>query len=602
MASETVNPSARGPEGPPTQLSHPNPENLSLGGDGVADRPPTPPPHTAGPTGSPTGSASKKPSDDDNDDGWEDEEVLQGLATTHRSRNPHSAVIFPRSGRKRSRTGKNSRASVEKRKQTRSHKAADFNDELKKYDDYCETLAQELADKYNMKLLHIQRRMQLCGGFKKGWKSSLYNIKVGAIMKRLNKHRCVGEKYTMKETKALIKEDSSMLDSFTSDEPKELVKLTKTSKKVKRMGVRASNKAAAADTKATLEALEREMSDLAERMGMVGFAMFSHGHLHDHQGIYQIESHGAFQFFLDILRRDATDVGSLFELWCVNRAKRDNAEGTLGALQKQCGDSIRAGLQLITGKPNLNMNFNNYIKAIVLKYKVGLLGWPSHIPFKCMGKQATITHIHAIDEGLKDGSIAWAKLKKLQQKKLVAEFKEMVANGDREEKIRKQRSDKGGAKGSDDSDSDDSDSQDQKKARKQVYRKGRDDSDKDEDSNGAPAPSKLKPKAKSSGSTTSCKAPEFSIAEKQKALEKMLGKRKARSGGDQEDGEEDRPRKKKEAGSSKTKKPTKPKASSSRPPARSRTPPSPQPKPRAIVKGSRKSGPPRIRVMEGGED
>lgn len=113
--------------------------------------------------------------------------MLQGLATTHRSRNPHSAVIFPRSGRKRSRTGKNSQASVEKRKQTRSNKAAAFNDELKKYDDYRETLAQELADKYNMKLLHVRRRMRLCGGFKKGRKSSLYNIKVGAIMKRLNK-------------------------------------------------------------------------------------------------------------------------------------------------------------------------------------------------------------------------------------------------------------------------------------------------------------------------------------------------------------------------------------------------------------------------------
>ncbi|KAJ7798414.1 hypothetical protein B0H14DRAFT_2617925 [Mycena olivaceomarginata] len=581
MASETVNPSARGPEGPPTQSSHPNPENSSLGGDGVEDHPPTPPPHTAGPTGFPTGSASKKPSDNDDDDGWEDEE--------------------------------NSRASVEKRKQTRSNKAAAFNDELKKYDDYRETLAQELADKYNMKLLHVRRRMQLCGGFKKGRKSSLYNIKVGAIMKRLNKDRCVGEKYTMKETKALIKEDSSMLDDFTSDELKELVKLTKTSKKVKRTGVRASNKAAAADTKATLEALAREMSDLAEHTGMVGFAMFSQGHLHDHQGIYQMESHGAFQFFLDILRRDATDVGSLFELWCVNRAKRDNAEGTLGALQKQCGDSIRAGLQLITGKPNLNMNFDNYIKAIVLKYKVGLLGWPSHIPFKRMGKQATIAHVHAIDEGLKDGSIVWAKLKKSQQEKLVAEFEEMVANGIVRRRSGSRDRTGGGvhakrkrmAKGSDDSDSDDSNSQDQRKARKRVYRKGRDDSDdsdEDEDSNGAPAPSKPKPKAKSSGSTTSCKAPEFSIAEKRKALERMSGKRKARSGGNQEDREEDRPRKKKkEAGSSKTKKPTKPKASSSRPPARSRTPP-PRPKPRAIVKGSRKSGPPGIRVMEGGED
>jgi hypothetical protein len=96
----------------------------------------------------------------------------------------------------------------------------------------------------------------------------------------------------MKETKALIKEDSSMLDDFTSDEVKELVKLTKTSKKVKRTGVRASNKAAAADTKATLEALAREVdhSVLVKSLRVTHLADVGFGRAHGDGGLCHVFS------------------------------------------------------------------------------------------------------------------------------------------------------------------------------------------------------------------------------------------------------------------------------------------------------------------------
>jgi hypothetical protein len=98
---------------------------------------------------------------------------------------------------------------------------------------------------------------------------------------------------------------------------------------------------------------------------MVGFAMFSRGHLHDKSTPTTISTGGALDFFRDILKKEPADVSALFELWAVNREKgascvltaqflffvRSNvfAAGTTGgntlrAMQKECTDMILTGL------------------------------------------------------------------------------------------------------------------------------------------------------------------------------------------------------------------------------------------------------------------
>jgi hypothetical protein len=54
---------------------------------------------------------------------------------------------------------------------------------------------------------------------------------------------------------------------------------------------------------------------------MIGFAMFSRGHIHDKTIPVTIQSWGALEFIREVLKRDPADVAALFELWAVSRER-----------------------------------------------------------------------------------------------------------------------------------------------------------------------------------------------------------------------------------------------------------------------------------------
>ena len=133
---------------------------------------------------------------------------------------------------------------------------------------------------------------------------------------------------------------------------------------------------------------------------------------------------------------------------------------TLLSLQKECSNLIRSGLgksgllilcgrylmpnaAIVTKKHNIAMNFENYITAIVRGRGVGLIGWPESVPFKRMSKQSTIGHVRCLRDELKAGTCRWKVLSKLEQDELAEKFRGMVERGERSEKVRKVRSDKG---------------------------------------------------------------------------------------------------------------------------------------------------------------
>jgi hypothetical protein len=64
-----------------------------------------------------------------------------------------------------------------------------------------------------------------------------------------------------------------------------------------------------------------KITALAERAGMIGFAMFSRGHIHDKTILVTIQSWGALEFIREVLKRDPADVAALFELWAVSRER-----------------------------------------------------------------------------------------------------------------------------------------------------------------------------------------------------------------------------------------------------------------------------------------
>ncbi|KAJ7328690.1 hypothetical protein DFH08DRAFT_967111 [Mycena albidolilacea] len=390
---------------------------------------------------------------DDNDADWVDEDThLQGLGTTtHRSRNPLKAVI-PRKRRSRvvgaKRTADeeaarvNARATAKKRCETRLKNMEGLAADLDTLHQESEERAQELAAKYGMKVKEVRRRVHASSAFKTRRKVSLYNAKISALMARLNEDRDVGRRYTMPDIKRMVKDDPSMLEGFSKEEEGSMVDNIQEKRDKKHHGARANNLAASADAKRTVERLMEEITGLAERSGMIGFAMFTRGHIHDTSIPVTLESWGALSFFREVLKRDPADVAALFELWGVSRARGkpgDTGAETLLSMQKECTEMIKTGLQTIAGRTKIAMNYDNYIKAIVEGKNFGLLGWPRDMDFKRMSKQSAIGPLRTLRDALKAGTCRWAVLSAGQKKKLLADFQEMVDEGKATQKSAKPR-------------------------------------------------------------------------------------------------------------------------------------------------------------------
>ncbi|KAJ7794767.1 hypothetical protein B0H14DRAFT_2216756, partial [Mycena olivaceomarginata] len=184
-----------------------------------------------------------------------------------------------------------------------------------------EERVQELAEKHGMKAAEVRRRMLALSAYGARRKPSTYNAKISRIMARLNAGRGVGERYTMPEVKRMVAKDPSMLEGFSREEKKEMIADVLAKRNAKRRGTRANNLAAAVDAKRTMDRLMTEITNLAERVGMVGFTMFSRGHIHDKTVPVVIQSWGALDFFLEVLKKDPADVSHLLELWAVSRER-----------------------------------------------------------------------------------------------------------------------------------------------------------------------------------------------------------------------------------------------------------------------------------------
>ncbi|KAJ6525418.1 hypothetical protein DFH09DRAFT_1328938 [Mycena vulgaris] len=162
-------------------------------------------------------------------------------------------------------------------------------------------------------------------------------------MRDLNEGREVGDRLNVRDVKAMVKRDPSMLDGFTEEEEAEMVTDALKRRALQRRGARGSNLAAGADARRTVERLMQEITALAERAGMLGFAMFTRGHLHDRTVPVTIESWGALDFFREVMKKDPADVSALFELWAVSRERGSTGADTLLGMQKECTAMIKSG-------------------------------------------------------------------------------------------------------------------------------------------------------------------------------------------------------------------------------------------------------------------
>ncbi|KAJ7803510.1 hypothetical protein B0H14DRAFT_2613214 [Mycena olivaceomarginata] len=239
-----------------------------------------------------------------------------------------------------------------------------------------------------------------------------------------------GERYTMPEVKAMVAEDPSMLEGFSREEEKEMIKDTLANRKAKARGTRANHLSAAADAKRTMDRLMVEITNLAERVGMIGFAMFTRSHAHDKTLPGTIQSWGALDFFREVMKKDPADVAHLFELWAVSRERGKTSKNKLLTMQQECTSIITTGLQAILNVTKCAMNYENYISKLVYGKGVGLVNWPDGVDFKRMSLQSAVGPLQTLLDSLKCGTTRWKVLTSAEKQKLIEQYDEMVKKGE----------------------------------------------------------------------------------------------------------------------------------------------------------------------------
>ncbi|KAF8153708.1 hypothetical protein K438DRAFT_1987416 [Mycena galopus ATCC 62051] len=494
-----------------------------------------------------SGGAAAPASGEDDDGDWVDEDTLNGLPTTHRSRNPTAALVQFRVQKKKP-VGPNVRATQRKKLESKSKRNRALAMDLLKLHREEEAQVEVLSKTHDINIKEVRHRMKAGSKYSQPRKTSSYNALVSLVMKDLNEDRVISSKYRMKEVKAMMKSDPTLKEPYTEEEINDMREALDKKKALRSVGVRGSNQAVAADAKWTIDSLTREITDMATRNNMIGFGMFVKGDLHDTHVPAAIESLGALKFFAEVFHKTPADVLVLFEMWSVTQKRGGLLPFTLAEWQKPCGEKIRT--ELITGKPNIAMNFKRYIQVIVQRWGVGLLTWPYGVDFKRMSRQTTIGNLQKLYNDLMDGSCKWVKLSKKQQQEIEEEFEEMVRSGKRVEKVRQQRSDKGQSH----------------VKKKRVYLRGEDsgsDEEDEHDSDGSkdgdePAPAPAKKTGPSKKPTPAKQAPKQPSAKSSKVSKSKSGGTRSSGSGPKrkrpEEDEEERPRKRRRSNDNREKK------------------------------------------------
>ncbi|KAJ7797959.1 hypothetical protein B0H14DRAFT_2618410 [Mycena olivaceomarginata] len=352
------------------------------------------------------------------DSEWEDvpDRTLPGLGTTtHRSRNPQLPTNACRKQRRPAPSGPNARALAARRRETGVKCLEALAEDLNVWE---EERVQELAKKHGMKVHEVRRRMLGLSTYGARRKPSLYNAKVSRIMARLNAGRVLcrtwGGCWRNRQKKA--------------------------------RGTRANNLSAAADARRMMDRLMLEITNLAEHVGMIGFAMFSRGHSHDKTVPVTIQSWGTLDFFQEVLKRDPADISHLLELWAVSRERGKPKKNKLLEMQQECTGMINTGLRklvlcgsktsaddvsgTVLGVTKCVMNYESYIQKLVLGKGVGLVNWPAGVDFKRMSLQSVVGPLQILLDSLKCGTMRWKVLTAPEKKKLMDQYEEMVERGE----------------------------------------------------------------------------------------------------------------------------------------------------------------------------
>ncbi|KAJ6569310.1 hypothetical protein B0H19DRAFT_1256954 [Mycena capillaripes] len=392
--------------------------------------------------------------------------------STHGRRNPTKAVQ-PTCKRT---SGKSSaaRASNMLKIAQNLKKTLDLYADIDSFHEYRNTLTDSYSLKHGRSKQFISKLLSNHTQYAAKRAPSLRN----AILHDLSvKAREAGEPSGLEDIRETLssEEYKALRDSLTKEQKDDLITQLEEHRKLKRVGIRATNKSVALDVVHNANHIGDVILDIYERTGARGIALFSRGHPNNPSKPCFIDSDETRAFFLQVLGIDVFDVLRKLEYWSCTRNKAMKNSNDLDIVQKEVAEILTTTLRKFKNDKSLNMAYANYHVDIKHKLGVELAGWPAKVPMQRPSKMpAEIAR--SIRDKLRSGAICWVVLTRAQRDEVAEEINELRTQGalkQRKERSDKERSDKGTARGprknnDDGSDAEDSDDEE-------------DDEDEDED-------------------------------------------------------------------------------------------------------------------------
>ncbi|KAJ7033784.1 hypothetical protein C8F04DRAFT_1260516 [Mycena alexandri] len=297
----------------------------------------------------------------------------------------------------------------------------------------------EIAESSNRKPQYVRSLLSSASQYKATRKPSLRNavIHQRCIDQPEGSHKTLQEirEDLAEEIREDLAEDERLglfdLTRIDDDEKKRLIKQLLEHRKFRRTGIRATTKSQQLDNTRTGLSMGNTLNDLFERTGDRGIVMLSRGKADDPTafGLSKVE------------------VVQKFEQYNVSRDDGTDEQNGVREMRKAVGRTLLDGLTLIAGKKQHKMEYLNYDVAIREGKGVELAGWPADIKFADHANWNAET-LRRVRSSLHSGAIHWVKMTKTQHDELVAKHDaQRQALGAGSLRPRKQRSDKGEARG-----------------------------------------------------------------------------------------------------------------------------------------------------------
>ncbi|KAG6887896.1 hypothetical protein C0992_010306 [Termitomyces sp. T32_za158] len=238
-----------------------------------------------------------------------------------------------------------------------------------------------------------------------------------------------GNKRTLRELQKLIEEDAS-LKNLSKDREQELISTLEEHRALKATGARANRRAAAIDATKNVDGIIQECKNLYLRTGVRTIVFFTRSHADNRfDAMFAASNPTSLKFFPQILKLDAGNVATKFELFACAEEKAGIKIGSTNTLRMECTWLIVDGLRKITQDKKINMNYQNYETVIIEAHHVKLVGWPEHVPFATPANLTTKDEILLLRSALKDGVCHWKVLSHKERMEHAKRLEDARASG-----------------------------------------------------------------------------------------------------------------------------------------------------------------------------